>query len=130
MGSGEKVAEKRNRGSWVRPENSKSCQLRMYVAPATLQLANAKPMSHAAGSASTPSGEWIRPRAATTTRNAAAYSRPRKSVHAISPTAMSRGPTGVARIASYVFAYFSLKKTFTDSYVAPFIAADASRAGA
>ena len=37
---------------------------------------------------------------------------PRSCAQAISPTAMSVGPSGVASIASYVLAYLSLKKTF------------------
>ena len=37
---------------------------------------------------------------------------PRSCAQAISPTAMSAGRNGVESIASYVFAYLSLKKTF------------------
>ena len=49
---------------------------------------------------------------------------------AASPSATSVGPSGVASIASYVFAYFSFQKTFVASYTAPFIAEEASSAGA
>ena len=49
----------------------------------------------------------------------------------ISPTATSRGPIRVASTESYSLAYLSLKKTlYVESKTAPFIADEASIAGA
>ena len=62
--------------------------------------ANAKLMSSEAGTATSTQAEWTSPMAASTTRNATAYSRPRLSAQVISPSAMSPGPSGVASAAS------------------------------
>src|SRR5919202_4291641 len=114
----------------MRFKNSKSCQLRMNVAPATPIPANANPTSSADGSASNAHHEWTRPSAATVVRNVIPYNNPRKSAHDVSPTATSTGPIGVDSTASYSFMYFIFQKTLVPSYTAPFIAAVASSAGA
>jgi hypothetical protein len=72
-------------------------------------------MTVAAGRARRPQADGIRPATIVTTRKPAVYSRPRTSDQMISPRAMSAGPTGVARTATYVFSYFNLKNTFVDS---------------
>src|SRR5690606_19132099 len=91
----------------------------------------AQPMSVAAGRASSAHHDVTTPASAHTTRNATAYTSPRSSAHAISPTATSRGPSGVASTESYRRAYLSLKNTcVVESKTAPFIADAASSAGA
>src|SRR5205823_1488032 len=95
--------------------NSKSCHVRKYVIAATPMPAKAKPIKAAPGSARIPHTESTNPSRAATTRKETAYRNPRKSAHAVSPTVTSAGPTGVARIASYVFAYFIFQKTFDES---------------
>src|SRR3954447_17200917 len=103
----------------------------MYDVPAIPSPANANPINVAAGSARSAHHECTRPIDAITMRNATAYRNPRNSAQAISPTAISPTLTGVARIASYVLAYLSLKNTLkVESNTAPFIADDASIAGA
>ena len=62
--------------------------------------AKANPVSTAAGSAASAHHEWIKPIAAITTRNAAAYSTPRSSAQLISPRATSPDRIGVASAAS------------------------------
>ena len=62
--------------------------------------AKAKPMNTAAGSASSAHHDCTAPATSATTRKAAEYIAPRISDQAISPTAMSRGPIGVARTES------------------------------
>ena len=69
--SGKKVAENRNIGSWASVILSKSCQLFIHVVSAMQTALNAKPISSAAGSASTAHQEWISPMAAMISRNAA-----------------------------------------------------------
>src|SRR5690242_12131643 len=102
----------------------------MNVAPAIPIPANAKPTSTAAGSARIAHGEWTCPSTDTVIRKAIAYRKPRKSAHDVSPTATSRGPSGVASTESYSFMYFIFQNVLEASYIAPFIAAVASSAGA
>src|SRR6266542_4095244 len=110
---------------------SKSCQLRIQVVSAIPAPANAYPISTETGSASTAHQEPIRPIASITTTNIAEYAAPRSSAQVTSPVATSHGRSGVASTASYSLAYFILKKMlYVESKTAPFIAEDASMAGA
>src|SRR5262249_55366530 len=90
--------------------HSKSCQLVMNVVNANPTAANANPTRVAAGSANTAQPEPTRPMTSITSRNIPAYSRPRSSDQTVSPTATSPLLIGVDSTASYVLAYFSLKK--------------------
>ena len=66
--TGKNVAENRNIGIVASETYSKSCQLRMYVVSARQAPANAKPISSAAGSASTAHHDSTSPIAAITAR--------------------------------------------------------------
>ena len=98
--TGKNVAENRNSGSWARVILSKSCQDFMYVVSPMQTAANAKPISIAAGRASTAHHECSMPIRPMTTRNAAEYVPPRSCPQAISPRAMSLVDSGVASIWS------------------------------
>ena len=103
----------------------------MNVVPNMPTAENAKPISVAAGTASNAHQECTVPTRQATIRNAVAYRPPRISDQAISPTATSRGPSGVASTESYSLANLSLKNTLNvESNTAPFIAEAASSAGA
>ncbi|PXY22028.1 hypothetical protein BA062_31335 [Prauserella flavalba] len=65
--------------------------------------ANANDTSSAVGTSSSAHGEATSPSTLITPKNASAYRPPRSTAQAISPSAMSSGPMGVASIASYVF---------------------------
>ncbi len=67
----------------------------MNVVAAMPAPANAKPISRAAGRASTAQEEWIRPIASMTTMNETAYRPPRISAQPISPSATSPERIGV-----------------------------------
>src|SRR5215203_5208013 len=100
----------------------------MNVVAAIPTAANAYLIRLAAGIANSAHHDVTTPAAVATTRKATEYSSPRISAQEISPSAMSRGPSGVESTESYSFAYLSLKKTLNvESNTAPFIAADAIR---
>src|SRR5580765_6762026 len=103
----------------------------MYVVHARPIDANVKPMSTAAGTASSAHHDGTSPNSSIVNRNTVEYIAPRINADAISPVAMSPAPTGVATTASYVCEYlYFTKKLNVVSSSAPFIAADASRPGA
>src|SRR5258706_4076445 len=104
----------------------------MNVVTAVPSDANAKPISSAASTDSTPPhGVAINPRACMITTNPIEYRQPRMTAQITSPMAASSTPTGGWMTASDGFAYRSLqKKVDVDSYTAPFIAEVAIRAGA
>ena len=68
VATGKNVAENRNIGMVASETYSKSCQLRMYVVSARQAPANAKPISSAAGSASSAHQDSTSPIAAITPR--------------------------------------------------------------
>jgi hypothetical protein len=93
--------------------------------------ANAKPMSAAASGVNSAHGEWTSPAAVTTPRNAVLTSAPRDSAQPTSPSAMSRTVMGALSMDSYVWSSLSFAYMLNVvSFMAPFIAAVASRAGA
>ena len=66
---------------------------------AAIGAENATPIRKHAGSASTPSGEWIAPKAAITARYTAQLETTRVAIHAWCPKTMCRICSGVASIA-------------------------------
>ena len=72
----------------------------MNVVPNMPIAEKAKPMSVAAGNASSAHHECTVPISEATTRKAVAYRAPRINDQVISPTATSRGPSGVASTES------------------------------
>ncbi len=74
--------------------------------------ANPNATSKAAGSSRTAHTDAVRPRTTITIRKPVEYSPPRIRAQPISPIATSSGPSEVASIESYSFAYLILKNTF------------------
>ncbi len=108
-----------------------SCQSRRNVTTTTPAVANAKAISAAPGTTSSAHGERTSPEAVMTARNARLTIVPRSTAHAISPTATSRSDNGVASIDSYVRSVFNFPNIRNVvSFIAPFMAAVASNAGA
>ena len=81
----------------------------MNVVAAMPTAANANASSVAAGTANTAHGDRTSPSTRMTTTNPSPYSVARITAQAISPSATSPGPSGVASTASYVFWKLSLK---------------------
>ena len=93
--------------------------------------ANPKPTSSAAGISSIAHGDIRSPIASITTTNPTEYIPPRITAQLISPSATSIAASELASMPSYSLANLSLKNTFiVESSIAPFIAEEASNAGA